>query len=375
MRLKIGRTKHHTRKQRIRIWSNPNIAGQNRCRLGDNTERGQGAQRARNEGGFPDRAEVAAKLGGKQCAHAMSSPPPLIDAVGSDSQSIVDDRTTLGNHAFFSGNFEELCHTCLGPGTCLPQDLVGAMPSMVQFRPCRTGNRWEGAGSERLVVGILEMFGAPPAVLRARGAAQDEMVMGTPACPSVGSAGHWAGACRPCEYIHKGLCINAVSCKYCHLCGPEVAFGMRGVSSGAGGRDRGSSPEQGAPEHFAGFGLAELGSDERRSRRRFSVWPLRGPERSRPSVLAGEKGTGQSLMRFPERTDYCAHAHMIRSALGSGVQAGPQVGGPLGPATADNRAAAIFVGVTPSAGALAKRWGGTTGVVGAPIGTAEPRTP
>jgi len=44
---------------------------------------------------------------------------------------------------------------------------------------------------------------------------------GTPACPSVGSAGHWLGLCKPCDFFHRDRCTNAAACKYCHLCGPE----------------------------------------------------------------------------------------------------------------------------------------------------------
>mmetsp|Transcript_62146 Transcript_62146/g.180204 ORF Transcript_62146/g.180204 Transcript_62146/m.180204 type:complete len:212 (-) Transcript_62146:313-948(-) len=50
---------------------------------------------------------------------------------------------------------------------------------------------------------------------------------GTSACPTVGSAGHWLGVCRPCEYVHRGLCTNGAACKYCHVCGPEVCKQLR----------------------------------------------------------------------------------------------------------------------------------------------------
>merc|ERR1719447_1776376 len=50
---------------------------------------------------------------------------------------------------------------------------------------------------------------------------------GTADCPSVGSAAHWAGLCKPCDFLHKGKCTNGSACKYCHLCGPEVAAQRR----------------------------------------------------------------------------------------------------------------------------------------------------
>lgn len=38
--------------------------------------------------------------------------------------------------------------------------------------------------------------------------------------PSVGSAAHFAGACNPCAFVHKGGCQSGTSCQFCHLCGP-----------------------------------------------------------------------------------------------------------------------------------------------------------
>jgi hypothetical protein len=39
--------------------------------------------------------------------------------------------------------------------------------------------------------------------------------------PSVGSALHGSGTCRPCAWFHKpGGCLNAQACAHCHLC-PE----------------------------------------------------------------------------------------------------------------------------------------------------------
>jgi hypothetical protein len=38
--------------------------------------------------------------------------------------------------------------------------------------------------------------------------------------PSVGSAGHGAGRCKPCAFFHTVGCENAASCVFCHLCAP-----------------------------------------------------------------------------------------------------------------------------------------------------------
>lgn len=61
----------------------------------------RGAQRAKETSQTaPTRPSSKAKL----CAHALSSPPPPVGAVVSDSQSIVDDRTSPGNDFVSSGN-------------------------------------------------------------------------------------------------------------------------------------------------------------------------------------------------------------------------------------------------------------------------------
>eukprot|EP00440_Ansanella_granifera_P036426 gb/GFBE01039525.1/.p1 GENE.gb/GFBE01039525.1/~~gb/GFBE01039525.1/.p1 ORF type:complete len:241 (+),score=43.09 gb/GFBE01039525.1/:1-723(+) len=43
---------------------------------------------------------------------------------------------------------------------------------------------------------------------------------GTPECPSVGSAGHAFGICKPCDFMYRTNCRSGAACKFCHLCGP-----------------------------------------------------------------------------------------------------------------------------------------------------------
>jgi len=45
---------------------------------------------------------------------------------------------------------------------------------------------------------------------------------GLPGFPSVGSAGHHLGMCKPCDFVHRGSCRTGFACKFCHLCGPEA---------------------------------------------------------------------------------------------------------------------------------------------------------
>jgi hypothetical protein len=44
--------------------------------------------------------------------------------------------------------------------------------------------------------------------------------LGGPLLPSIGSAGHHTGACKPCTFFHTRGCENKEKCEFCHLCRP-----------------------------------------------------------------------------------------------------------------------------------------------------------
>lgn len=48
----------------------------------------------------------------------------------------------------------------------------------------------------------------------------EELVKPPPAPPSLGSAAHLVGACKPCAFVFKGGCQSGKSCVFCHLCMP-----------------------------------------------------------------------------------------------------------------------------------------------------------
>jgi hypothetical protein len=39
--------------------------------------------------------------------------------------------------------------------------------------------------------------------------------------PSVGSALHAEGTCKPCAFVHTKGCENGTQCEFCHLCDPD----------------------------------------------------------------------------------------------------------------------------------------------------------
>lgn len=45
-----------------------------------------------------------------------------------------------------------------------------------------------------------------------------EPVLGSSELPSIGSAGHRTGACKPCAFFHSKGCGNGTQCNFCHLC-------------------------------------------------------------------------------------------------------------------------------------------------------------
>lgn len=45
-------------------------------------------------------------------------------------------------------------------------------------------------------------------------------LLGSPDMPTLGSAEHHLGKCKPCAFVFKDGCLNGTSCKFCHLCAP-----------------------------------------------------------------------------------------------------------------------------------------------------------
>jgi len=59
---------------------------------------------------------------------------------------------------------------------------------------------------------LSQMIEAPPSM------DLSQIPLGSPDMPTMGSAGHWIGDCKPCAFYHKRGCTNGVECNFCHLC-------------------------------------------------------------------------------------------------------------------------------------------------------------
>lgn len=72
--------------------------------------------------------------------------------------------------------------------------------------------------SARLSSGGLEPSKHPQQLIQLEKVLPEETSV-SPGCPSIGSAGHQLGMCRPCDFMYRGDgCRAGPKCKYCHLC-------------------------------------------------------------------------------------------------------------------------------------------------------------
>lgn len=73
-------------------------------------------------------------------------------------------------------------------------------------------------------VDASNMLSAPPVLLLANVIAEplsessQAPPPGSPEMPTIGSAGHWTGDCKPCAFFYKRGCTNGFQCTFCHLC-------------------------------------------------------------------------------------------------------------------------------------------------------------
>lgn len=60
-----------------------------------------------------------------------------------------------------------------------------------------------------------------PRVIALSEALPPEPMLGSTEVPTIGSARHHLGTCKPCAFFHTRFCENGVECPFCHLCPPD----------------------------------------------------------------------------------------------------------------------------------------------------------
>ncbi|CAK0848620.1 unnamed protein product [Prorocentrum cordatum] len=109
------------------------------------------------------------------------------------------------------------------------EDEDGFLPAPVAFMSRAEDEAWDSPVAPALWAPLSFMpppppVAPPPAALVAEAApapsAPATAPLGSPECPTVGSALHCQGACRPCAHAFTKGCANGVGCQFCHLCEP-----------------------------------------------------------------------------------------------------------------------------------------------------------
>uniref|UniRef100_A0A6U6JDY3 C3H1-type domain-containing protein n=1 Tax=Zooxanthella nutricula TaxID=1333877 RepID=A0A6U6JDY3_9DINO len=116
--------------------------------------------------------------------------------------------------------------SCASPGGAAASDCSTSTGSPGPSSPASSGNANSAGRGAVYTPGLVLQreiaSGCEPTVQLSLQSAVAVPAAGTADCPSVGSAAHWAGLCRPCDFFHRGRCTNGAACKYCHLCGKEA---------------------------------------------------------------------------------------------------------------------------------------------------------
>lgn len=117
---------------------------------------------------------------------------------------------TLAKSALFSGGKDGELRPLKGlalPSECSPSS---SQAETEAGSPC-----WSDADLDSASPVVSLTPQNPSVVIKLEG-----LVGPPPVLPTVGSAGHIIGACKPCAFIFKGGCQSGTSCQFCHLCSP-----------------------------------------------------------------------------------------------------------------------------------------------------------
>jgi len=93
-------------------------------------------------------------------------------------------------------------------------------PVLPSAPPLPVAAPWLCAPAESPVLPAAPVQQSGP-VLKLSEMLDEPYALGSPLCPTAGSAQHHLGACRPCAHAHSARgCKNGVGCGFCHLCPP-----------------------------------------------------------------------------------------------------------------------------------------------------------
>lgn len=167
--------------------------------------------------GFGGLTQDLAPPGKRDAACAIRPPPglealaprPLSDSSTTATVSTIDPLSPATVELDCLASLDDLAVTSAGEERAQVKDVYkpGSMfRSAASTEPFDLSDAPEARVSSKPVLELASSLMGP--------------VVGSPECPSVGSAGHKHGLCRPCDFVHRNSCRTGAACKFCHLCGP-----------------------------------------------------------------------------------------------------------------------------------------------------------
>jgi len=150
-----------------------------------------------------------------EACSTVDAPPgiaPLVLSLDNVIGPASPPAQTLGCYQEHAEGFTDgfLCAT----GVQIGNDLtwIGVSPSdATASRPPSEGSAHSQASVDA-AAGVLSV--QPPQ------AAPDSLAPGSAELPSIGSAGHTEGRCKPCAFFHEQGCATGRTCLFCHSCKP-----------------------------------------------------------------------------------------------------------------------------------------------------------
>mmetsp|Transcript_51177 Transcript_51177/g.122585 ORF Transcript_51177/g.122585 Transcript_51177/m.122585 type:complete len:186 (+) Transcript_51177:79-636(+) len=116
-----------------------------------------------------------------------------------------------------------------GLETCGPGPLISAPPGMKakeldafsETSECSTTVPASPPGElGQVLQASAALVFKPPLRLQLDEMLPEDTATESPPWPSLGSAAHGLGLCKPCDFEHRTKCRSGYKCQFCHLCPP-----------------------------------------------------------------------------------------------------------------------------------------------------------